>query len=262
MVLGGIEIELGHAFDGRKALIGRSLGFPLISIDIGEMSLNEITPKWAQDVLAVTTHSHELGRRQTYIYLHDLLYPLFAQVPTFIDPEQRHQFLVFADDITLRKLVDWSNRLAQVLGYPRGTIAPALVNAKSEQARRMLEQAGNVVGPDWRDFNDHQCLRLTVPRPKGPDDLQAQRFHMAMARVLLSRADALVGYNYRNGLHNDNTDDDVWVYTRWIPEQGAATAYRVLPKRLAEPVDYLIQIVSNLQDSQSTGFEVLEGDSL
>jgi len=31
MVLGGVEIELGHAFDGRKALIGKSLGFPLIS---------------------------------------------------------------------------------------------------------------------------------------------------------------------------------------------------------------------------------------
>jgi hypothetical protein len=39
MVLGGVEIELGHAFDGRKALIGKSLGFPLISIDITEMTL-------------------------------------------------------------------------------------------------------------------------------------------------------------------------------------------------------------------------------
>jgi hypothetical protein len=38
MVLGGVEIELGHAFNGRKALIGKSLGFPLVSIDITEMT--------------------------------------------------------------------------------------------------------------------------------------------------------------------------------------------------------------------------------
>lgn len=50
MVLGGVEIELGHAFDGRKALIGKSLGFPLISIDITEMTLDELTPEWAQQV--------------------------------------------------------------------------------------------------------------------------------------------------------------------------------------------------------------------
>ena len=44
MVLGGVEIELGHAFDGRKALIGKSLGFALISIDITQMTMDEITP--------------------------------------------------------------------------------------------------------------------------------------------------------------------------------------------------------------------------
>jgi hypothetical protein len=69
MILGGIEIELGHAFDGRKALIGKSLGFPLISIDITEMTLAELTPEWAQQVLSATTRSQEQGRRQTYIYL-------------------------------------------------------------------------------------------------------------------------------------------------------------------------------------------------
>ena len=68
--------------EGRKALIGKSLGFPLISIDITEMMLDELTPEWAQRVLTTTTRSHEQGRRQTYIYLHDLLYHLYAQLPT------------------------------------------------------------------------------------------------------------------------------------------------------------------------------------
>jgi len=247
MVLGGVEIELGHAFDGRKALIGKSLGFPLISIDITEMTLPELTPEWAQRVLTATTRSHEQGRRQTYIYLHDLLYPLYAQLPAFLDDEQRHQFLVFADDKTLNKLVNWMNLLAEKLEYSKGTVAVAIVNGKNDQARKMLERAGQVVGPDWRDFNDQKCLRLTLPRPKGPADLQAHRFHMTMARILLSHTDALVGYKYCNGVDNNHPEDDIWVAKRWIANGKIFSEHRVLPKRLAEPVNRLIAVVSDLR---------------
>ncbi|WP_043359993.1 hypothetical protein [Methyloversatilis universalis] len=246
MVLGGVEIELGHAFDGRKALIGKSLGFPLISIDITEMTLDELTPEWAQRVLTATTRSHEQGRRQTYIYLHDLLYPLYAQLPAFLDDEQRHQFLVFADDETLNKLVRWMNLLAEKLEYPKGTVAVALVNGKNEQSRKMLERAGQVVGPDWSEFNAQRCLRLTLPRPRGQADLQAHRFHMTMARILLSHTDALVGYKYCNGVDNNHPEEDVWVAHRWIADLKTHTQHRVLPKRLAEPINRLIAVVSDL----------------
>ncbi len=252
MVLGGVEIELGHAFDGRKALIGKSLGFPLISIDITEMTLAELTPEWAQQVLTATTRSHEQKRRQTYIYLHDLLYPLYAELPTFLDDQQRHQFLVFADDGTLHKLVRWMNLLAEKLEYTKGTVAVALVNGKSEQSRKMLERAGQVVGPDWKEFNGERCLRLTLPRPKGPADLQAHRFHMTLARVLLSHTDALVGYKYCNGVDNNHAEEDVWVAHRWIAELNAHTQHRVLPKRLAEPINRLIAVVSDLHRNHGT----------
>lgn len=246
MVLGGVEIELGHAFDGRKALIGKSLGFPLISIDITEMALAKLTPEWAQQVLTATTRSHEQGRRQTYIYLHDLLYPLYAQLPAFLDDEQRHQFLVFAADDTLNKLARWMNLLADKLEYAKGAVAVAVVNGKSDQSRKMLERAGQIVGPDWREFNDKRCLRLTLPRPKGTADLRAHRFHMTMARVLLSHADALVGYKYCNGIDNEHPADDVWVAHRWVADLKTHTQHRVLPKRLAEPINRLIAVVSDL----------------
>jgi hypothetical protein len=252
MVLGGVEIELGHAFDGRKALIGKSLGFPLISIDITDMKLDELTTEWAQQVLTATTRSHEQGRRQTYIYLHDLLYPLYTQLPAFLDDEQRHQFLVFADDKTLNKLVRWMNLLAEKLEYPKGTVAVALVNGKSEQSRKMLERAGQVVGPDWKKFNSQRCLRLTLPRPKGPADLQAHRFHMTMARILLSHTDALVGYKYCNGVDNNHPAEDVWVAYRWAADLKSHTKHRVLPKRLAEPISRLIEIVSDLHRSRAS----------
>ncbi|WP_028536192.1 hypothetical protein [Paludibacterium yongneupense] len=255
MVLGGVEIELSHAFDGRKALIGKSVGFPLISIDITEMTLAELTQDWARRVLTATTRSHEQGRRQTYFYLHDLLYPLYAQLPAFLDRDQRHQYLVFADDATLNKLVHWMKLLSEKLGYQTGSVVISLVNAKSPQSRRMLENAGQIVGPDWHEFNDHQCLRLTLPRPKGPADLQSHRFHMTMARVLLSHADALVGYKYCNGVDNDFPEEDVWIARRWIPDLKTHTQHRVLPKRLAEPIHRLIAVVSDLHSNRQTAVQ-------
>lgn len=252
MVLGGVEIEFGHAFDGRKALIGRSLAFPLISIDITEMTLADLTPDWAQQVLAATTRTHEQGRRQTYIYLHDLLYPLYAQLPAFLNDEQRHQFLVFSDDNTLNKLVAWMNLLANKLEYPNGVVSAAIVNGNNAQSRKILENAGEVVGPGWSEFNGQRCLRLTLPRPKGPDDLQAHRFHMTMARILLLNTNALVGYKYRNGA-DSKVEEDVWVAHRWDRDLKTHTRHRVLPKRLAEPINELIKVLSDLnRDRAST----------
>jgi hypothetical protein len=252
VLLGGVEIEMAHAFDGRKALIGKSLGFPLMSIDIADMSLDEITPDWARGALSATTRSNEQGRRQTYVYLHDLLYPLHAQLPAYLDDEQRHQFLIFSDDDTLHKLVRWFNRLSRALNYANGAIAIALVNGKSEQSRKMLERAGAVAGPDWHLFNDHQCLRLTAPRSKGVADLQAHRFHMTLARLLLSHANALVGYKYCNGVDNNHPEEDIWIAHRWIADQGIHTKHRVLPKRLAEPLNRMMRIVGELQHARNS----------
>jgi hypothetical protein len=249
MVLGGIEIELGHAFDGRKALVGKSLGFPLISVDISEMNLGDITADWARNVLSATTRSDEQGRRRTYYYLHDLLYPEFTQLPAFLDSEQRHQYLIFADDATLSKLVRWFEALGANLGYPNGAIAIATVNSRSEQSRKMLQYAGDIVGPGWQQFNNRKCLRITIPRPKSPADLQAHRLHMTMAYVLLDHADALIGYKYCKGIQNDHPEENLWVARRWDAQQGVATTHRVLPKRLAEPVNRLVQFVRELQGS-------------
>jgi len=247
MVLGGIEIELGHAFDGRKALIGKSLGFPLISVDIAEMGLGDITEEWARNILSATTRSNEQGRRRTFYYLHDLLYPQFTQLPHFLDSEQRHQYLIFADDATLSKLVRWFEALSTNLGYPNGAIAIATVNSRSEQSRKMLQYAGDIVGPGWQKFNSHQCLRITVPRPTGPADLKGHRLHTTMAFIVLDHADALVGYKYCKGIQNNCREEHLWVAHRWDAQQGFSKPHRVLPKRLAEPVNHLVQFVRELQ---------------
>lgn len=247
MVLGGIEIELAHAFDGRKAILGKSQGFPLITIDISGMSEADLTPEWATNALSATTRSTDDGRRQTYVYLHDLLYPLYAQIPDFINDDQRHQFLVFDEDSSLKRLCRFINKLSDALDYQAYEVMPALVNAKNKQSTLMLERAGEIAGADWRTYNEHQCLRLTLPRPKGPHDLRSHRFHMTLARVLLSHSNALVGYMYANGHINSRPEEAIWTHKKWIKEESRWEVYRVLPKRLAEPVSRIIQVVAELQ---------------
>ncbi|SSQ10995.1 Uncharacterised protein [Acinetobacter baumannii] len=213
------------------------------------MTLDELTPEWASQVLTATTYDHEQGRRQTYIYIHDLLYLLYAQIPSFIDNEKRHQFLIFADNPTLDKLNSWMKKLAQKLNYQNGEVAVAIVNAKNEQSRKMLERAGQVAGPDWEEFNNQRCLRLTIPRPTDSNDLKNHRFHMTMARLLLSHSDSLVGYKYCNGIDNDRPDDDIWIVRRRSADLKTLEEYRVLPKRLAEPINRLMAVVSSIQDN-------------
>lgn len=248
VILGGVEIEFGHAFDGRKAILGRSMGFPLITVDISDLQLDDLTPEWAFGVLQETTATGAGGRRRSYLYVHDLLYPLFAQIPPALVPEQRHQFLVFAPDAQLQQLQGWLQRLARALEYPANAVAVAVVNATNAQAQTMLERAGAIAGADWRSYNERRCLRLTLPRPAGPHDLRSHLFHMTLARLLLTRTDALVGYMHENGHINARPDEPVWTVRPWDRDTMTHGApIRILPKRLAEPVSRLLQVIAQVE---------------
>lgn len=245
ILLGGVEIEWEHQFDGRKALIGKSQAFPLISIDISGMTLGEITPEWANDALTATTCSSERGQRKTYVYLHDLLYPLYLQLPSGLVKESRHQFLAFATDDELSQLEKWAKKLQERLGLPKSAMAVSIINAKSEQSRKMLENAGDVVGWDWRNVNGQQCLRLTIERP-SPVDVVSHMFHLYIANLFLSHSDSLVGYKYMTGILNDDPNEDVWRHPKWNPEKKRADHYRILPKRLAEPRSRILNVLNAL----------------
>lgn len=248
ILLGGVEIEWAHQFDGRKALIGKSQAFPLISIDISGMTLDEITPEWADAALTDTTRSSGTGERKTYVYLHDLLYPLYLQLPNGLLKDTRHQFLVFAPDDDLSHLEKWAKKLQELVGLPKSAMAVSIVNARGEQSRKMLENAGEVVGDGWRRINSRQCLRLTVERP-NPVDAPSHMFHLCMANLFLSHSDSLVGYKYMTGILNNNPSEDVWRHPKWNPETKQADYYRILPKRLAEPRSSIVNVLNNLGQS-------------
>lgn len=246
ILLGGIEIELGHQFDGRKALIGKSQAFPLISIDITDMSLEDLTPEWADRVLTDTRHTTKTGERKTYIYAHDVLYPLYVQVPKEVLGAPRHQYVVFASEADLIKLREWIKVLRNMLKVPDRAIEATMVNAKSEQSRKMLQNLGDIVGPDWSQINDRQCLKITLDRPSAFDATN-HLAHLAIAMLLLTRTDSLVGYKYDTYLCNDNQAEDVWQTGPWNRELRQFERHRILPKRLAEPQSRIMQVLDSLE---------------
>lgn len=244
IILGGIEIERTHTFDGRKALIGKSQGFPLISIDVSEMSLDEITPEWAMNILTATTRTQDDGLRKTFVYLHDILYPLYIQLPEFIDREHRHQFLVFASNDDLGKLQKWLKNIQRKLSLPEKALLLSVVNAKSEQSRKVLENAGDITGYNWQSINNQLCLRIVVNRPTSPTDTSLHLFHICLARLLLSHTNSLVGYKYANGIGDGDHNEDIWVHHKWEKDKQKSDKYRVLPKLLAEPANIIFETLN------------------
>lgn len=245
MVLAGIEIEMGHTFDGRKALAGRSMGFPLISIDITGMSLDQLTPHWARKALTATKSSEAQGRRKTFIYLNDLLYPLYVQLPsTLIEGDDfRHQFIVFATDEHLERVKTTLAKVSSILGLHSPTVLLGIVNGKSESAAKQVANLGDIAGPDWREFNQKRCLTITLDRPESPKDVPSHLMHIAIAALLAGKGNALVGYKNRLGIINNYPEEDVW------NEYRRGTWHRTLPKRLAEPFQRYLAIIDQLHEA-------------
>lgn len=247
-VAGGIEIERTHEFDGYKALMGRSLGFPLITVDISEMSLAELTPIWAHEALSATTRHDPKGLRKTYVFLHDLAYPQYLVIPNGLLHEARHKYIIFAADAALDQLDKHLRTLREVMGYTATEVVVQKLNAKSDTARTALENAGAIVGSDWHEVNAGRCLFVTAPRPIDIADRRGHQFHATLAKLML-RNDCLVGYQYELGLHNTDQEEDLWcVYSR-ESRQGIHCVHRFAPKRLADPLSRYLTFVSRLPGS-------------
>jgi len=253
LLLGGIEIELSHAFDGYKGLVSKTLGFPMISVDISEMKIEEITSEWAEGIIQATTLTTEDGRRKTYIYLHDLVYPQFMDYPAVLRLDDKHHYLVFAPDKDVSRLDSTIKSMSRELGYGQHGVVIHRMNRKSPQSEKELVNLGIVVGDDWVKVNANQCLRIAVPRPTGVDDLKGHRFHTALARILLSEPDALLGYKYVSGIRNDDPKEDLWLHSQYMGRDQDPIIHRMLPKRLAEPISQIMALVNTLQAQSEQG---------
>lgn len=241
LLLGAVEIEHTHSFDGRKALAGKSGGYPLISVDVSEMQLDEITSEWAARVLSETSRTVHAGGRSTFVYLNPLLYPLYAQFPHKIAHlASRHQFVAFAPDSDLENARKKITAAAHALGLAQ-QVNVQLIRDVNEQCAIRIRNLGRIVGRDWQDHNPHACLLVSLDRPQSPLDLSRHKMHHFLALFLAGWGNALVGYRWREG-ELPRTDDecDVWV------ERLGGESYTLLPKRLAMPLRRYIEALTSL----------------
>lgn len=240
-ILAGIEIEYGHAFDGRKAIAGKCSGYPLISIDITDLTLEEITPEWARRALTDSTHTDPLGQRKTFIYLNPLLYPLYIQLPPdLLRKELRHQFVIFAPDDQLKHIKSRIEKVRGLLGLSPKDVVLQLPNAKSEQSTIMVENLGNIIGPDWESMNARRCLTVSLDRPAAVNDAPKHLMHIFLAIYLAGWCDALVGYKWCMDITNDHPEQDLW--KAWHNKSH----YYPAPKRLAMPFSRYVAALSQL----------------
>jgi len=241
-VLAGIEIEYEHAFDGRKAIAGRATGYPLVSIDISSMSLEELTPQWAKRALTETTHTALEGRRKTFIYLNPLLYPLYIKLPQpLFGREKRHQFVIFASDAQLETIRTKVDEVRQSLMLKVNDVVLQMPSGKSEQSAIMLANLGDIVGDGWERMNPNRCLTISLDRPSqlGSDALHLM--HLFIAIYLAGWADALVGYKWSMGIINEHPESDLWDGWR------EGKRYNVAPKRLSIPFVQYIAAINRLR---------------
>lgn len=245
-IIAAIEIEKTHAFEDRKAMLYKAAGFPIISVDIEDMLLEEITPSWAARILSNTTRSSESGRRFTFCYLNPLLYPLYINIdPLLTSAHPNHFFIVFADDNVLEKLKAWVNEIARMLGiHSRVSVAP--FHDTNAQTRKQLENYGLVAGDGWQKINAKRCLSIKLPRPDGNPAI-----HLAHCIIasLLAKQNSLVGYKWRTYL---DTDFDCKVEQNQWHEVIKFRTYVVAPVRLSRPLNLMIEALDALTTAHSS----------
>lgn len=184
-------------------------------------------------MLLSTTATHPDGRRFNFIYLHEMLYPVYLDVPLKAVHDGRHQYIVFAKEDQFDDLLRRLRKLKEKLGFlaEDDSVLIQPVNVTSDQARKMCENEGSIAGHNWRDFNERRYVRVVLGRPREKRG-NVYLYHLCMARLINGYYDALVGYKYASSVRNEQPTEPMWrVY---YPSKGDYVA--LLPKQVGQPV--------------------------
>lgn len=237
-ILAVIEVELTHAYDVEKCLVAKSLGFPLLSLNIDELEEDEISEAWAVETLLARTTSRSDRRRFNYIYLHDMLAPIFLD----LDFADKHEYVVFVGDGKHEYACNQLKRLKAHLGFSPDDPAILIqqIGIRNDQSRKIADNEGSIAGRDWAAFNSSQYIRIVLERPRqkaGPIYL----YHLQMAMLLNSCLNCLVGYKYSKGIKNKNPGEPLWNVS--CREHGTTCR---LPKQVSQPLSKILDELAQL----------------
>lgn len=245
-ILGAIEFELTSRFESIKCLICKCLGFPLISIDLEGVKEDEITEDWCYKKLIETTSKSNNGLRKNFVYIHNMLYPVYMDIPETVRKDKKHQYIIFVDDNNFEKLyTDLQNtRDTFLLTDNQAKIEP--VNRKriiNQAIESTLKNEGSIAGKIWEEYNDRRFFRITIDIPKQKSG-NVYKFHLAMTALLNCYYDTLVGYKYERGLFNRD-DESKWY--GMIRNGNSFERIPIIQKHVSEPIGLILRLLSDIK---------------
>jgi hypothetical protein len=249
IILGAIEIEYKHEVDLLKTLLCKSLGFPLFTLNIGDITSDTISVDWCIKRLTETTYNSEDGRRRNYIYIHNMLYPVYLSGYSNWDIGERHQYIIFAKDKDVGKLINCLDTLRIALKLKDDDIKLMVVNKnpKDKGSITLFVNEGALVGENWEDYNPNKFVRLILRRPTDKQG-DIYKFHLVLTQLLTLYIDCLVGYKFDIGKSNFDKDEHIWKISRKEINPSAPPTYvwfykRFCPKRISEPIREILKFI-------------------
>lgn len=249
IVLGAIEIEYTHEAELLKTLVCKSCGFPVFTLNIKDATEDEITDEWCMQRLLETSETSGNLRRRNYIYIHNMLYPVFLSNYDSWEIGEKHQYLVFITDEKLNELRGWLETLRQCLRLTKADVNIMVqnINPNDQGSKTLFENEGPIAGHDWREYNPKRFIRIILKRPRekqGP----LYKYHLALTQLLTLRYDCLVGYKIQTGHMHEDKERPIWHVKRkeLVSEKPIHYIWhekRFCPKKVSEPVRKIIEFM-------------------
>lgn len=249
IILGAIEIEYTHEAELLKTLICKSCGFPIFTLNVKDVTEENITEEWCMQRLRETTETSEDSRRRNYIYIHNMLYPVFLSNYEGWGLNEQHQYLVFLKDEKLSELQKLLNTLKVCLKLSNAEVNIMVVNLNPNDkgSIKMFENEGSIAGSDWQEYNSKSFLRIVMKRPKNKSG-PIYKFHLSLTQLLTLRYDCLVGYKLETGHMCEDKENPIWHVKRVErvsekPKDNVWHKKRFCPKRVSEPVRKILDLI-------------------
>ena len=238
VIMGAIEIENTHEAEFLKVLVCKSLGFPLLTIDISEYTENEIDENLCRELLLETTNKNISARRRNYIYLHNLLLPIFIQKDNYFHFDDGHQYIIFMrNEKDIDSLKNFIRILKNTLNLNESNVlfAQQRINKDAVSLITMRENDIKLISDNLSEYTIDRYIRLIMDRPEKGKNIFI--FHLILCKLLALRFDCIVAYKHmRRYASNFNEEESIWAETKYNKNTSEVDKKRYCPKQLSEPI--------------------------
>lgn len=233
IILGALEVEKTHKTTIIKSLISRSLSFPLIKINIDDLTAAQINEAWAKAIISETTQNSEDGFRKNYILLNHSTLTVYCNIP----PQERqfndkHEYIILATAPYFKAIHNNLKALQKKLGLVYDDIHIKAVDVNENSNDPSIKNDVSLIRGNWREINEEEYMKVTLRLPSR-NNSNLYLFHIAMLRLLNGHYDTYIGYKPHFCSRNINGDDF------WTNSKGDLIIKKDVSTRTKLIVDFL-----------------------